>query len=217
VAASNHSDLSAGKLRSKQNEERHHVHTNETLPERRCNRSVARRADGMGCIMKNNTHDNQGSEDTMKTYSVLFAEDVPHYGVAQIEANDHAAALEAAKAYDLSQVTNHGEWGNSACRRIVHIEDAEGNIVIDGIALDDCFLRYGGDNERRLCDAAPELLEAAEDKDLDQAHDKLSELLEDEDAGNDHIRKAAIELCEALNSHHEKRKAAIAKARGDQP
>jgi hypothetical protein len=41
------------------------------------------------------------SEEAMKTYTVLFAEDVPHYGAAEIEAEDDAAALEAAKAYDL--------------------------------------------------------------------------------------------------------------------
>jgi hypothetical protein len=98
----------------------------------------------------------------MKTYSVLFAEDVPHYGVAEIKAKDDAAALELAKAYDLSQVTNDGQWGNSACKRIVNIEDSEGNIVIEDIALDDCFLRYGGEKERVLCDAAPQLLKALE-------------------------------------------------------
>jgi hypothetical protein len=95
----------------------------------------------------------------MKSYSVLFAEDVPHYGVVEIEAEDHNAALEAAKAYDLSEVTNDPAWEYSACKRVVHIEDPEGNIVFEEVALDDCFLRYGGDKERALCDAAGELLE----------------------------------------------------------
>jgi len=98
----------------------------------------------------------------MKTYSVLFAEDVPHYGVAEIEAEDDAAALELAKAYDLSLVTNDGQWGNSVCKRIVNIENSEGNIVIEDIALDHCFLQYGGEKERALCDAAPQLLKALE-------------------------------------------------------
>jgi hypothetical protein len=57
----------------------------------------------------------------MKTYTVLFAEDVPHYGTAEIQAENDAAAIEAAKAYDLSAVTTDAEWGNSACKRIVDI------------------------------------------------------------------------------------------------
>ena len=60
----------------------------------------------------------------MKTYSVLFAEDVPHYGSVEIEAENDAGALDAARGYDLSEVTTDPEWENSVCRRIVHIEDA---------------------------------------------------------------------------------------------
>lgn len=153
----------------------------------------------------------------MKTYSVLFAEDVPHYGVAEIEAEDDTAALERAKAYDLSQVTTDGEWSNSACRRIVTIEDSEGNIIVDDIALDNCFLRYGGEKERALCDAAPALLDAVKAPDLDRAHDRLSDLLEDSGASFDAIREAAIDLCVALNALHQRRTSAIAKATGDHP
>ena len=94
----------------------------------------------------------------MKTYSVLFAEDVPHYGAVEIKARNAAAALKAAKAYDLSQVTNDPDWSNSACTRIVHIQDPDGNIVHCDVSLDDCFLRYGGEPERRLCYAAAEML-----------------------------------------------------------
>jgi hypothetical protein len=107
----------------------------------------------------------------MKTYSVLFAEDVPHYGTAEIEAEDDAAALEAAKAYDLSDVTNDPEWENSVCKRIVHIEDQEGNTIISDVPLDNCDLRYGGDKERALCDAARDMLEA-----LQLCEDVLSDL-----------------------------------------
>ena len=93
----------------------------------------------------------------MKTYTVLFAEDVPHYGTAEIEAEDDNAALEAAKAYDLSEVTNDPSWEYSACKRIVNIEDPQGNIVFEEVALDDCFLRYGGEKERVLCDGAADM------------------------------------------------------------
>lgn len=59
---------------------------------------------------------------------------------------------------------------------------------------------------------ASDLLEACKAPELDAAHDELSDLLEDENAENDDIREAAITLCAWLNEHHEKRKAAIAKA-----
>ena len=98
----------------------------------------------------------------MKTYTVLFAEDVPHYGVAEIKAQNHRAALEAAKAYDLSEVTTDPSWENAACKRIVHIIDAKGKVVFEDASLDDCFLRYGGEKDRALCDAAPAMLEALE-------------------------------------------------------
>ena len=107
----------------------------------------------------------------MKTYTVLFAEDVPHYGTAEIQADSDDAALEAAKAYDISEVTSDAEWENSACKRIVWIEDAEGNTIIEEVALDDCYLRYGGDKERALCDAAKDMLDA-----LELCEDVLSEL-----------------------------------------
>jgi hypothetical protein len=96
----------------------------------------------------------------MKTYTVLFAEDVPHYGVAEIKAENDAAAITLAKDYDLSEVTIDAEWENSVCRRIIRIEDSEGTILAEDLSLDNCFLRYGGDADRILCDAAPRLLEA---------------------------------------------------------
>lgn len=107
----------------------------------------------------------------MKTYSVLFAKDVPHYGCATIEAEDDAAALEAAKAYDHSEVTNDPEWENSVCERIVYIEDQDGKTIFHDVPLDNYDLRYGGDTERRLCDAAGDMLEA-----LQLCEDVLSDL-----------------------------------------
>lgn len=76
----------------------------------------------------------------MKTYSVLFAEDVPHYGSVEIEAENDAGALEAARGYDLSEVTTDPEWENSVCKRIVHIEDAEGNTIFHDVPLDNYAL-----------------------------------------------------------------------------
>jgi len=107
----------------------------------------------------------------MKIYSVLFAEDVPHYGTVDMEAVSDADALEAARGYDLSQVTNDPEWENSVCKRIVHIEDAEGNTIFHDVALDGFFLRDGGEKERLLCDAAQDMLDA-----LQLCEDVLSDL-----------------------------------------
>ena len=135
----------------------------------------------------------------MKTYTVLFAEDVPHYGTAEIQAEDDAAALEAARTYDLSEVTNDAEWENSACKRIVWIEGPDGNTVAEDISLDDCFLRYGGEKDRLLCEAAPEMLEA-----LELCEDVLSELARSDD-GTPSIS--------ALNMA----RAAIARANGGRP
>lgn len=135
----------------------------------------------------------------MKTYTILFAEDVPHYGTVEIEARNVAAALKAAKAYDLSEVITDPEWENSVCRRIVHIEDPEGNTVAHDIALDGFFLRSGGDKDRTLCDAAAEMLEA-----LRLCEDVLSELARLDDG---------TPSVSALNAV----RAAIAKAEGGRP
>jgi hypothetical protein len=44
------------------------------------------------------------------------------------------------------------------------------------------------------------------DDELNRAHDRLSALLEDEDAGNDDIRDAALTLCCCLVGHAERRR-----------
>jgi hypothetical protein len=94
----------------------------------------------------------------MKTYTVLFAEDVPCYGTAEIEAESDAAALDAAKAYDLSEVTTDPEWQNSVSKRIVYIEDAEGNTMFHEVALDDYALCLESERAEML-----EALELCED------------------------------------------------------
>ena len=99
----------------------------------------------------------------MKTYTVLYAEDVPHYGTLDIQAKSNAAALKAAKAHDLAGIAIDPDYDNSACKRIVHIEDGAGKVIASDIDLDNCFLRYGGEPERKLCDAAPDLLKALQE------------------------------------------------------
>ena len=70
----------------------------------------------------------------MKTYTVLYAEDVPHYGTREFEVADDTLAIERAKGITpeaLSNYTNDPEYNNSRCRRIVHIEGPEGIIAED--------------------------------------------------------------------------------------
>ncbi len=150
----------------------------------------------------------------MKTYKVLFAEDVPHYGVAEILAASDAAALDAARAYNLSEVTNDGEWENSGCKRILWIEDSDGNKVVEDVSLDDSFLRYGGEKERLLCNAAPRLLKA-----LEACEPELSGVIEmmryegdvavsgldgsDIQRAYDALRNAAIGASEAISAARE--------------
>ena len=96
----------------------------------------------------------------MKTYSVLYAEDVPHYATFEIEADDDGEALERSKSHDYGDAALEAEWNNPVCKRIVHIEDPEGKIVGNDIALDNTFLRDGGEPDRKLCEAAASLLQA---------------------------------------------------------
>src|SRR5580658_4769949 len=100
----------------------------------------------------------------MKTYTVLFAEDVPHYCTVDIEAESREQAIEKAKDHPNTGNLNFDDpdWNNPVCFRIVHIEDEKGDTVIDDIPLDNYFVRGGGDPDRRLCDNAEDMLKALE-------------------------------------------------------
>jgi hypothetical protein len=56
---------------------------------------------------------------------------------------------------------------------------------------------------------APDLLALATATDLDKTHDALSRVLDDEDAGNDEVRDAALAVREALNEYQERRRLAL--------
>lgn len=98
----------------------------------------------------------------MTTYSILFAQDVPHYGTTEITAADDADALAQAKALDPGELCTDPAWDDALCRRIVHIEAPDSRIIAQDIALDDFFLRHAQNVEPRLCDAAPALKAALE-------------------------------------------------------
>ena len=105
----------------------------------------------------------------MKTYSVLYAEDVPHYGTAEIEAENDAEAIAKAKAGPFE--TDDPDWNNTVCRRIVHIEGPAG-IIAEDVPLDTCTLIYGEDKRQRS-ESAPQLALA-----LGQAIDALERIAE---------------------------------------
>jgi hypothetical protein len=70
----------------------------------------------------------------MNSYTVLYAEDVPHYGTGEFDAADDTLALERARAITpdaMSNYTNDPDYNNTRCRRIVHIEGADGTVAED--------------------------------------------------------------------------------------
>lgn len=71
----------------------------------------------------------------MKTYTVLYAEDVPHYSVVDIEAVDTADAITKARSCDLTDVPTNPDFHNAVSRRIVEVTDADENIVAEFIPL----------------------------------------------------------------------------------
>jgi hypothetical protein len=135
----------------------------------------------------------------MKTYTVLYAEDVPHYGQAEIEATDNDAAIEAARKVHAEGSLDlyDPDWDNAICKRIVHIEDQNGEIIAEDIPVDSYYLSHG-EPQRRLCEAAEAMLEALEAQEMAE---------HDPEAAR---RKGYFDRARDL------RKAALAKARGQQ-
>ena len=118
----------------------------------------------------------------MKTYTILYAEDVPHYGTVEIEADNDAEAIAKARAIsdeDLGNTTIDPDHGSSVCKRIVHIQDAEGNDVAHDLRLDNYSLELVTDEDINIRNHAKKLLEA-----LERAHtllDRIRDILHYED------------------------------------
>jgi hypothetical protein len=73
----------------------------------------------------------------MKTYSVLYAEDVPHYATLEIQAASDEEAITAAKARHTGDLDfDSPDWESPILRRIVSIEDANYIGVAGDIPLD---------------------------------------------------------------------------------
>jgi hypothetical protein len=76
----------------------------------------------------------------MKTYTVLYAEDVPHYGTRTFDAATDELAVERAigitpDAMSTFTLADDPDYNNPQMRRIVHIEGPDGTIA-EGIYLD---------------------------------------------------------------------------------
>jgi hypothetical protein len=97
----------------------------------------------------------------MKTYSILYAEEVPHYTAHEIQAKNDAEAIELARAFDWFGPPSDPDHHSAVLRRIVYIEDdAASEIVDENIPLDNWFLREGDEKRQALYDAAADMLEA---------------------------------------------------------
>jgi hypothetical protein len=94
----------------------------------------------------------------MKTYNVLYALEVPHFGSIEIEAESDEAALALAMARtDIRDIATDADHDDPVLARIVHIEDGSGTDVYRDIPLDD-FRLISGDDRIALNDAAADLL-----------------------------------------------------------
>jgi hypothetical protein len=79
----------------------------------------------------------------MKTYTVIFAQDIPHYGLVEIEARNQKSALTKAKAHWRSVQRGlepwpltDAEYNNAINSRIVMITDGDGEELVTDIDLD---------------------------------------------------------------------------------
>ena len=132
----------------------------------------------------------------MRTYTVLYAEDVPHYGTREIEAADDDLAIQ--RAIDItpdamSKYTQDPDQNNPQFRRIVHIEGPDGTIA-EGIYLDtDDKPAVRGKEVLQALERAFDLLEGIADKLLyEEGHPvTFLETREIEDIYNDAICELA--------------------------
>ena len=87
----------------------------------------------------------------MKTFSVLVAHDVPHYGTIEIQAETADQALEILEERPLDEITdeacNDPAYENSICARVVHIKDEDGNCSHENTPLDNSYRELGAIDE----------------------------------------------------------------------
>lgn len=96
----------------------------------------------------------------MKTYTVIFAQDVPHYGSVDIEAESDDHAIEAARIY--WRDVENDPVNSSVRKRIVEITDESGKAIANDVRLDSYSLERATDEEIKIRAHAKELLESFE-------------------------------------------------------
>ena|ERR1017187_5638874 len=70
----------------------------------------------------------------MKTFTVIYAEDVPHYALGEIEARRPKEAVGKARKLDTDTFTAYDpDWSGAVSRRIVSIENPDGRTVAHDI------------------------------------------------------------------------------------
>lgn len=127
----------------------------------------------------------------MKTYTILLAQDAPCYGFAQIEANTHDEAILTAKALDPGEFCDDIDFKNPICRRIVHVEAPDGQIIATDISLDHWIVALVPDHPPK---ALPRFNHA-----LDIAFSVETHDADGGDATPAAIRRALYERIAALN------------------
>jgi len=82
-------------------------------------------------------------ENHMPKYEVLFAQDIPHYGVVEIEARNQKYAVAKAKHHwrlvqrcQQPWPCTDADYSNAINSRIVIITDSDGQELVTDIALD---------------------------------------------------------------------------------
>jgi hypothetical protein len=106
--------------------------------------------------------DNQTEKELpMKTYTVIYAEDVPHYAHGEVEARGLKDAIAKARKLNTETFTAYDpDWSSAVSRRIVSIEGPGGNIVAQDIPLDNYVLHNADTDKRLKLDAAEAMFEA---------------------------------------------------------
>ncbi len=97
----------------------------------------------------------------MKTYTLLYAEDVPHYAHGEVEARGPKDANARARKLDTESLTAYEpDWSGAVCRRIVSIEDPDDDVIAEAIPLDDFVLHNADAGMRLKLDAAEAMFDA---------------------------------------------------------
>lgn len=99
----------------------------------------------------------------MKTYYAIFAEFVPYSDTLEISAANDAEALHQAKQIKPKDLCLTPDYEYSFGFRIAEITDDDRNTIVEDILLSDGFVCWGGEAERRLCNAARDMLNILEE------------------------------------------------------